>query len=175
MSPRPRKRRRASCRVSPLHISPRGLKTEQEDDEEEEEQIKEEADAEIKEEVDDEFKEEVDDEFKEEADDGALFFPAPDQVIHRSISSPHAMHRTTPSLYSPHFDTSFLSSVRTAQQTNASESNNAGGEDDDDESVQVRHTGDYFENFYNAYAAAFPSEDLPPYRRWDDLPLPRLR
>ncbi|KXH65005.1 hypothetical protein CNYM01_13626 [Colletotrichum nymphaeae SA-01] len=175
MSPRPRKRRRASCRVSPLHMSPRGLKTEQEDDEEEEEQIKEEPDDEIKEEVDDEFKEEIDDEFKEEVDDEALFFTAPDEVINRSISSPHAMHRTTPSLCSPHFRIGFPFSVRTVQQTNASASNSGGDEDGDEESGPVRYNGDPFENFYTLYAAAFPSEDLPPYRRLDDVYLPRLR
>ncbi|KAF4784984.1 hypothetical protein HER10_EVM0001403 [Colletotrichum scovillei] len=191
VSPRPRKRRRASCRVSPLHMSPGGLKIKQEDEDEEEEQIKEEADDEIQEEVDDEVKEEVDDEvkeevddefkeeiyneFNEEVDDEALFYPAPNEVTNRSISSSHDMHRATFSLDSPHFDTSFLSSVRTAHQTNTSDSNNNGDEEDDEELVQVRYTGDYFENFYNAYAAAFPSEGLPPYRRWDDLPLPRLR
>ncbi|KAJ0315426.1 hypothetical protein COL5a_011983 [Colletotrichum fioriniae] len=101
VSLRPRKRRRASCRVSPLHMSLRGLKAEQEDEE-----------SEIKEEADDEVKEEVDDE--------ALFFAAPDEVINRSISSSHAMHRTTPSLYGLPSGNSFPSSTRTAQHINRS-------------------------------------------------------
>ncbi|KAK1469611.1 hypothetical protein CMEL01_01378 [Colletotrichum melonis] len=168
VSLRPRKRRRASCRVSPLHISPRGLKTEQEDEEESEKQIKGE--------VDDEFKEEVDDEVKEEVDDEALFFAAPDEVINRSFSSTHAMHRTTPSLYGLPSGNSFPSSTRTAQHINPSDDNDDGDEDDGEEPVQVRYTGGYFDNFFAAYDAAFSAEDPYPYlRSLDDLDFPGLR
>ncbi|KXH47116.1 hypothetical protein CSIM01_13210 [Colletotrichum simmondsii] len=100
---------------------------------------------------------------------------APDDDITRSIPSSHAMHRATLSLDSPHFDTSFHFSVRIAQQTNASNSNSDGDEEDDEGLVRVRYNGDPFENFFTAYAAAFPSEDLPPYRRLDDVYIHRLR
>ncbi|KAK1471612.1 hypothetical protein CCUS01_06096 [Colletotrichum cuscutae] len=172
VSLRPRKRRRASCRVSPLHISPRGLKTEQEDEEESEKQIKEEVDYE----VDDEFKEEVDDEVKEEVDDEALFFTEPDEVINRSLTSTHAMHRTTPSLYGLPSGNSFPSSTRNARQINPSDDNDDGDEDDGEEPVQVRYTGGYFDNFFAAYDAAFSAEDPYPYlRSLDNLDFPGLR